>query len=443
MDKSEKIIECSSHIPLYESAEMSAESTRTENADYSAICVTSMNKDNVYAAVSATRDQVVPEEVKEAAKCSKKTVQYLAAPALVASLLTILACLIAVFINVSELKATTDSLRQRTQYNSQLHNQINKSNQQYHHNIMIQLQQLNQTLNERLQQLSQVIDNHTHDFIYQQITHSMNITQELNITLQMQINQLTRLIFDNSIVSSCAALSPSSPSGYYWVRASDGSAVRVYCDMTRSCGNITGGWMRVAELDMTNSSHQCPGELRQQTNDDGRTCRIRSTSAGCSPTIAYSTISEYSKVCGKIEAYTHGGPDGFNTYMRGSNQPLNGNYVDGVSLTHGSKNHHIWTFAATDKRICSCNGSSGIQPPHFVGNNYFCDVDHRGDMPSVPLWQGADCTLSSSCCSFNSPPWFYRELPQPTTDDIEMRVCRDEDSTNEDILIQVIEMYVQ
>ena len=81
-----------------------------------------MNKDNVYAAVSATRDQV---EVKGAAKCGKKAVQYLAALALVASLLTKLACLIAVFINVSELKATTDSLQQRTQYNSQLQNQIN------------------------------------------------------------------------------------------------------------------------------------------------------------------------------------------------------------------------------------------------------------------------------------------------------------------------------
>ena len=80
-------------------------------------------------------------------------------------------------------------------------------------NIMIQLQQLNQTLareNEQLQyntlqhlnntidmvyrRLSQVIDNHV---IYQQIAHSINITQELNIKLQMQ---LTRLIFEATIV---------------------------------------------------------------------------------------------------------------------------------------------------------------------------------------------------------------------------------------------------
>ena len=48
--------------------------------------------------------------------------------------------------------------------------------------------------------------------------------------------------------ASCAAAllnDPSSPSGHYWVGSSNGSSVRVYCDMTRSCGNITGGWMRV------------------------------------------------------------------------------------------------------------------------------------------------------------------------------------------------------
>jgi hypothetical protein len=67
-------------------------------------------------------------------------------------------------------------------------------------------------------------------------------------------------------LSPCTTLPLSFPSGYYWVRASNGSAVRVYCDMTRSCGGVTGGWMRVAELDMTNSSHQCPSGLRQRND---------------------------------------------------------------------------------------------------------------------------------------------------------------------------------
>ena len=51
------------------------------------------------------------------------------------------------------------------------------------------------------------------------------------------------------------------------------------------------------------------------------------------------------------------------------------------------------------------------------------------------LWDGADCL----CC--NNPPWFYKQLPQPTTDDIEMRVCKD--GSDENIAITEIEIYVQ
>ena len=95
--------------------------------------------------------------------------------------------------------------------------------------------------------------------------------------------------------------------------------------------------MRVAELDMTNSSHQCPGEL-QQTTVNGRTCRIASDSAGCSQAITYSTISEYSKVCGKIRGFQTGTPDSFGN---SANAGLEGIYVDGVSLTHGQPRQHI------------------------------------------------------------------------------------------------------
>ncbi len=57
--------------------------------------------------------------------------------------------------------------------------------------------------------------------------------------------------------SSCAAvlqLYSSSPLGYYSIRSSNGTPVDVYSDMTLSCGGITGGWRKVAELDMTNNN---------------------------------------------------------------------------------------------------------------------------------------------------------------------------------------------
>ena len=69
------------------------------------------------------------------------------------------------------------------------------------------------------------------------------------------------------------------------------------------------------------------------------------------------------------------------------------------------------------------------QPPQF----YSAD----------PLWDGAGCESGNACCRFNIPPWFYKQLPDPTTDDIEMRVCRDEVSSNEDIAISIIKIFVQ
>ena len=50
-------------------------------------------------------------------------------------------------------------------------------------------------------------------------------------------------------------------SGYYWIRSSNGTAVRVYCDLTTGLNGNEPGLMQVAELDMRNSSHQCPSEL--------------------------------------------------------------------------------------------------------------------------------------------------------------------------------------
>ena len=50
----------------------------------------------------------------------------------------------------------------------------------------------------------------------------------------------------------------SASSGYYQIQAANGSAVQVYCDMEgTNCGG-EGGWMRVAYLNVTGPSGQCP-----------------------------------------------------------------------------------------------------------------------------------------------------------------------------------------
>ena len=282
-----------------------------------------------------------------------------------------------------------------------------------------------------------------------------NITEQVRFLLSQTLHLHGRT--PSQPAASCADIlrySSDSPSGYYWIEGSG----RQYCDMTRSCGGVTGGWMRVAYLDMTNSSHQCPSGLRQRTDSNKHTCVKNSHPAGCSSVTFSTTTSGYSKVCGRVIAYQVYTTDAFANYgLDEGPVNINSPYVDGVSLTHGNPRHHLWTFAAaldeagTDPRSsCPCTNintaSQARQPPAFVGNDYFCDTgsaQHYQDLfYGDPLWDGAGCGPLNTCCSFNNPPWFYKQLPQPTTDNIEMRVCRDEGS-DEDIALESAEIYVQ
>ena len=85
-----------------------------------------------------------------------------------------------------------------------------------------------------------------------------------------------------------------------------------------------------------------------------------------------------------------------------------------------------------------------------MGQDYFCETgnDNNADWVGTffaddPLWDGQDCGTSNICeCTFNSPPWFCKQLPQPTTDDIEVRICGDGGLTDEDTPVELIELYV-
>ena len=110
--------------------------------------------------------------------------------------------------------------------------------------------------------------------------------------------------------SEILAAVPSSPSDYYWLREGDGSSIRVYCDMTRTCGGITGGWMQVANIDMTDSSHTCPQGLSTQTTPL-RMCGRSITSPGCSSATFDSHGIPYTRVCGKVIGYQDKTTDAF------------------------------------------------------------------------------------------------------------------------------------
>ena len=258
--------------------------------------------------------------------------------------------------------------------------------------------------------------------------------------------------------NSCAELAerePDIPSGNYWILNSTQSPVQVFCEMGEvfpSGLNVTGSWVRVANLNMTDPDQQCPENLQLSYTDPIRLCGRR-TDNDCD-SVTYSTYGvQYQQVCGRVRGYQFRSPDAFEHCPCTIDSP----YVDGVSITHGANpRKHIWTYAAGLyentflTNSCPCTGG-GQPPPSFVGSNYYCEaaLDHPPWEPPVlyfndTLWDGQDCRrLERTCCDSPNLPWFCKDLPQSTTDNLEFRICGDQTLADEDTPIDLVQLYIQ
>ena len=237
-------------------------------------------------------------------------------------------------------------------------------------------------------------------------------------------------------------------------------AVESMADSTVDHGCGGSGWSRVAYLDMSDPSATCPSNwtIHNSPRGCGRTAPDAHT---CDSAIVPAGGVSYSSVCGRILAYQRGTTDAFVHFGRTS---IDSAYVDGISVTHGpsGSREHIWTFAAAlyeqdstyqTVNACPCTNTQYTWPhqvPSFIQNNYFCDTGNPGPGLSLtdyytadPLWDGAGCGPNNVCCQFNNPPWFKSTLPQGTSDDIELRLCFGEGNTDEDLIVYLIELYVQ
>ena len=229
----------------------------------------------------------------------------------------------------------------------------------------------------------------------------------------------------------------------------------------RQCGGP--GWRRVVFLNMTDTSHGCPSGLRL-TSHSRRTCgRASSPRHSCWSTTFSVGGSQYSRVCGMARAYRWGNNYAFYGYHT-RHQGINGQYVDGLSLTHGapSSRQHIWTFtsglfagggssSSHPNFRCPCDNGNTYPSPPFVGNDYFCgSIFAVGSWsnqlrfhPNAVLWDGQVCEGGGSCCQLNNPPWFTKNLTTPTTDGIELRLCLTDGSGISDVALELLELYVQ
>ena len=260
----------------------------------------------------------------------------------------------------------------------------------------------------------------------------------------------------NNPADSCYSImkdDPSIPSGEYWVTNSDKVAINVFCELQKE---EVKGMMRVANVDMRETDSSCPSGLALLTTPK-RTCRRLSTT-GCSSAFFSTTGITYSKVCGRIRGYQYASPNAFYWFQSNRDYTIDDLYVDGVVLSYSNNGRqHIWTFAAAIDEVkrgvpfaCQCTNTDdqlNFQLPSFVGNDYFCETGTRGTFSyntfyeDDPLWDGKGCGDVSTCC--DKGEWFCKDLDITTSSDVELQLCGNENRSNEDTPLEIIELYVQ
>ena len=134
------------------------------------------------------------------------------------------------------------------------------------------------------------------------------------------------------------------------------------------------------------------------------------------------------------------------------------NIDDGISITYGMQHNHIWSYMLPKVMRCGMIhlivvhvlvSRLGFHPQQFITENYYCESGNPTDsaddnefFSNDPLWDGQQC--EGTCCNgTNSPPWFSVQLPTPTTDMIEVSICLNQNTADEDTPIELLEIYVQ
>ena len=248
---------------------------------------------------------------------------------------------------------------------------------------------------------------------------------------------------------------PTAPSGNYDIVLSNGIAVTVYCDMEGANCDGEGGWMRIANTNLTQDGSTCPDGLVTLPYIVGSHrldfCDSQRILGGFCDSATFSVYDvAYSSVCGRVRGYHYSSPGG----IGGGNNSIDSHYVDGVSITHGHPRQHIWTFMAgmSDNDIgidsCPCNDGSTQTLLPFMGDDYYCESGGESQFGTLhasdPLWDGQQCNhLEGPCCANPNLPYFVKTLNVFTADDVELRLCSSEGYPFEATPLDIIELYVK
>ena len=88
--------------------------------------------------------------------------------------------------------------------------------------------------------------------------------------------------------------------------------------------------------------------------------------------------------------------------------------------------------------------------PSFVGSDYYCESGDPDNFDSTTflahdiLWDGKQCgVLETGFCGIPGQPWFHKVLDTPLSDRLEIRLCLDQPTNNENILVSQYELYIK
>ena len=88
--------------------------------------------------------------------------------------------------------------------------------------------------------------------------------------------------------------------------------------------------------------------------------------------------------------------------------------------------------------------------PPFVGDDYYCESGRYSEPVYQTiywddiLWDGKQCgLLETDCCNFPLQPWFHKVLNKSSVDSIEIRMCIDQGTIDENILVSLCDIYIK
>jgi hypothetical protein len=161
---------------------------------------------------------------------------------------------------------------------------------------------------------------------------------------------------------------------------------------------------------------------------------------------------------GSVEGVVFGDLDAFADASNVDEGSLDQPYVDGVSVTTSSQQgarQHVFTFASghpLDQDVARCPCAGGNPAPTFISDDFFCDKPSTAARagggrffdPSTPQWN--DTMICEPADQEGAAlPFFVRPLffQQATLRDLEVRIMADQASSDEDIAITHLELYIR